>query len=62
MIANYYYLQASEKDCDRNMNVSIEPFTRLIWLMPPNVEVKALPGYLYHHFWAYVSFCHGRNL
>ena len=57
------FLQESEKDDDRTMNVSIEPFTRLILCMTTNVEFKTLPTFLHHRFCAwYVSPCHGRNL
>ena len=57
------FLQESEKDGDWTMNVSIEPFTRLIWLMTLIVEFKILPTFLHHRFWAwYVSSCHGHNL
>ena len=56
-------LQESEKDGDRTMNVSIEPFTRLIWFMTLIVEFKTLPTFLHHSIWAwYVSSCLGRNL
>ena len=56
-------LQESGKDGDRTMNVSIEPFTRLIWFMTLIVEFKTLPTFLHHRIWAWsVSSCHGRNL
>ena len=40
------FLQEAEKDGDRTMNVSIELFTRLIWFMTPDVEIKTLPTFL----------------
>ena len=39
-------LQESEKDSDRTMNVSIEPFTRLICFITLIVELKTLPTFL----------------
>ena len=39
------FLQESENDFDQTMNVSIEPFTRLIWFITPNVEFKTLPTF-----------------
>ena len=40
------FVEQSEKDGDRTMNASIEPFTFLIWiLMTPNVEFKTLPTF-----------------
>ena len=43
-------LQESEKNGDRTMNVSIEPFTRLIWFMTPSVQFKTLPIFLHRRF------------
>ena len=46
------FLQESEKDGDRTMNVSFEPLTRLICFMKPNVEFKTLPTLLHRRFLA----------
>ena len=44
------FLQESEKDVNRTMNIRIEPSTRLISFMTPNEELKTLPTFSRHRF------------